>query len=225
VSHAKYQRHDLVWLDPDIVVSQHACQEHADTVRNWLKQGFPLVVARQSDEEAIKANQIVLGFTLPSAPSRTRVMFRVNLDAIIRHSRPILLSETINLAPENWRIGLNRLVALFEKHEIVARVYGSLSSEVLTGMRYLDEKSDLDLLLELGEGTNLRALLADLENFPLSLPRIDGEILSSSGWAVAWRELATAMRNGTSCKVLAKSFLEIRLLPIEDFDQTFVIVA
>lgn len=225
MSQSQYRRHDLVWLDPEINVATFAGEQQAEYSRNWVKNGFPLVVARQSDEQARGSNQIILGFTLPSAPSRTRVMLRVNRDAIIRHSRPLLISDTIHFAPQSWRIGLNNLVALFEKYEIVARVYGSLSSETLTGMRYLDEASDLDLLLEIGDETNLSSLIPELENFPMSLPCIDGEILSPTGWGVAWRELSSALRKDTPGKVLAKSFREIRLISTDEFIHSNLIAA
>lgn len=225
MSQFQYQRHDLVWLNPEINIGQLASEHQAELARSWVKNGFPLVVARQTDVQARKLNQIILGFTLPSAPSRTRVMLQAHRNAIIRHSRPILLSETIGFAPDNWRIKLNDLVALFNKYKIIARVYGSLSSEIFSGLRYLDEASDLDLLLEMDEETNLLALLAELESNSLFLPRIDGEILSSSGWAVPWRELATALNNGTHCKVLAKSNREIRLIPAEEFFHSNLIAA
>jgi phosphoribosyl-dephospho-CoA transferase len=225
VNQYRFQRHDLAWLDPEIDAGEFASEQQAEYARSWVMKGFPLVVARQTDVHLSEPNQIILGFTLPSAPSRIRVMLRANRSAIIRHSRPILLSETINFAPVNWRIGLNNLVALFEKFKIVARVYGSLSSEIFSGMRYLDEASDLDLLLEISDETNLPMLLAELGDFPLSLPRIDGEILSSSGWAAPWRELTTALHTGSSCKVLAKSISEIRLIPAEEFIQSTLITA
>jgi len=225
VNQSQFRRHDLVWLDPQIDAGKFASELQAEFVRSWVKQDFPFIVARQSDEQARESNQIILGFTLPSAPSRTRVMLKANRHSIIRHSRPILLSETINFAPESWRIGLNNLVALFEKYAIDARVYGSLSSEILTGMRYLDESSDLDLLLEINDETNLPEFLENLEKFPLSSPHIDGELLFPSGWSVSWRELATALLTGIPRSVLAKSSREIRLIPADEFTHSILIAA
>ncbi len=225
MSQFQYQRHDLVWLDPKIDVGLFASEQQAEYARSWVNNGFPLVVARQSDKQLIETNQIILGFTLPSAPSRTRVMLKANRNAIIRHSRPILLSDSIKFAPQNWRISLNNLVALFERFEIVARVYGSLSSEIFSGLKYLDEASDLDLLLEICDEKNHLALLAEMEILPFYVPRIDGEILSPSGWAVPWRELAAAMRTESTYNVLAKSYSEIRLIPVEQFIHSNLIAA
>lgn len=210
------RRHDLVWLDPGVDAGRFVtAAEHVDCARSWVKQGRPLVVARQSEPAARQADQMILGFTLPSAPVRKRIALRAPRAAIIRHSRPLLLLDAIDHAPRSWRAGIYSLHALCAKAGAVPRVYGSLSSQAFTGARFLDAASDLDLLLECSEATRLHALLAALETFPMQMPRIDGEILAPTGWAVAWRELAGAIRAGTPRQVLAKSDGETRLIPVD----------
>lgn len=216
---SRFHRHDLIWLDPAIDAGLFASANEADLVRNWVAQGLPLVVARQSAGLTKQAGEIILGFTLPSAPVRTRVTLHADRAAIVRHSRPLLLIDAARHAPDNWLAGLNKLQTLFRRTGTVARVYGSLSSEAFTGMPYLDAASDLDLLLECGDVGKLPELLAELENFSPSEPHIDGEILSTSGWAVAWRELATTLRMGAPRHVLAKSDREIRLISVDEFIQ------
>ena len=212
------RRHDLVWLDPAIDAGGFAvAAEQAEHARSWVQQGRPLVVARQSGPATKQEDQLNLGFTLPSAPVRTRVSLRGHRAAIIRHTRPLLLPDAIKHAPHSWRDGMSNLHELCTKAGAVARVYGSLSSQAYAGEIYVDAASDLDLLLECSAHTRLDELLAVLEKFPVQTLRIDGEILAPSGWAVAWRELASAMRSATPCKVLAKSDREARLIPLEQF--------
>lgn len=214
MSTSPLRRHDLVWLDPGVDVGRFvAAAEHVDCARSWVERGRPLVVARQSEPAA--ADPLILGFTQPSAPARTRIALRAPRAAIIRHSRPLLLLDAIDHAPRSWRAGIYSLHALCAKAGAVPRVYGSLSSQAFTGASFLDAASDLDLLLECSEATRLHALLAALETFPLQTPRIDGEILAPTGWAVAWRELAGAVRAGTPRQVLAKSDCETRLIPVD----------
>lgn len=220
-----FRRHDLVWLDPDIDAGQFAPSGQSGLTRDWVQQGLPLVVARQCSTLRIDAHQILLGFTLPSAPARTRVSLRADRAAIIRHSRPLPLSDAMRHAPQSWQPGLNLLLALFERTGTVARVYGSLSSQVFTGRHYLDAASDLDLLLECGDTSKLAELLAGLQNFPLPLPHIDGEVLAASGWAVAWRELASALLTDNPRHVLVKSDRETCLLPLDEFVQPFLVSA
>ncbi len=211
-----YFRHDLVWLDPEIDAGKFASKDQEEQTRNWVKKNLPLVVARQSIPLAKESHQLVIGFTLPSAPMRTRVTLKADRAAIIRHRRPILLRDAIQFAPEHWRSNMGNLNVLCETSGVTARIYGSLSSEIFTGIKYLDDASDLDLLLECGDDTKLAELLAQLESFQ-GMPPIDGEIVATSGWAVAWRELATVLRSGTTGQVLAKSDYEIRMVPIEAF--------
>ena len=211
------RRHDLVWLDPAIDAGAFAAAEQAEHARRWAQQNRPLVVARQSDAQARQDNLMNLGFTLPSAPVRTRVALRAPRAAIIRHMRPLLLPDAIEHAPASWRDGMSCLHDLCTKAGAVAHVYGSLSSQAYTGEIYVDAASDLDLLLECNEHTRLDELLAALQSIPLQPLRIDGEILATSGWAVAWRELAAALRSATPGKVLAKSDGDARLISIEQF--------
>jgi phosphoribosyl-dephospho-CoA transferase len=219
-----YLRHDLIWLNPEIDAGLFAENDQAQQARKWVKNDFPLVVARQSDPLAKASNQIVIGFTLPSAPMRTRVLLKADCAAIIAHRRPILLHDAIQFTPKSWRQTIQKLNELFEKSGVTARIYGSLSSEIFTGIKYLDDASDLDLLMEYGEDTKLTELLAQLVNFP-AIPRIDGEILASSGWAVSWRELASAFHSAKPRQVLAKSASEISLMPIDHFMRAKLLAA
>ena len=216
MSTAPFRRHDLVWLDHAVDAGRlAAAAEHVDCARNWVKQGRPLVLARQSEAAAGQADPLILGFTAHSTPTRKRITLRVPRAAIVRHSRPLLLLDAIEHAPRSWRPGMYSLHTLCAKAGAVARVFGSLSSQAYTGASFLDAASDLDLLLECSAATQVHALLAALEAFPLPTPRIDGEILAPTGWAVAWRELAGAIRAGTPKQVLAKSDCETRLIAVD----------
>jgi phosphoribosyl-dephospho-CoA transferase len=208
------RRHDLVWLDSRFDAGAFvASAEHAVFARNWVKQNRPLVVTRQPESQ--DTSQVALGFTLP--PMRTRISLCIPGTAIIRNTRPLPLADTIAHAPASWREGMYQLLRLCEETCAVARVYGSLSSQIATAENYLDAASDLDLLIECNENTQLHILLAALEAFSSHTPRIDGEILMPTGWAVAWRELAAAIRTGTPHQVLAKSDRETRLIPVSQF--------
>lgn len=205
-------RHDLVWLDPEADVGSFAVDAgQAELVRGWVSQGRPMVVARQCTELA--DDQIMLGFTIP--PLRTRVGVRVHKSAVASTSRPLLLPDAIEFAPDSWRAGMNRVHALCEKTGAVARVYGSLSSQAVTGNDYVDEQSDLDVLLECNLYTEVHELLMALDGLSSTLPRIDGEIFSRTGASVAWRELAAAIRTGMP--VLSKTRSEVRMMPVQEF--------
>lgn len=210
-----FRRHDLVWIDPDLDISLIlSAAEDVAAVKNWLQQNWPLVVARQSDAAAIQAGQMLLGITLPSAPARKRIALRVPQAAIISYSRPLKLQDAIAYAPQEWRDHLLLVSEICASNAVLPSVYGSLSAQAFTGQFYLDEASDADVLFECGKDTQMQKLFEEIEALATHPLRIDGEILTANGWAVAWRELATAMRSATPDKVLAKSFSETRLLTL-----------
>lgn len=216
-----FRRHDLVWLAPDTDLTEFvACEKHIEVAGNWIQQNWPLVVARQSDESARQTGQMQLGITLPSTPARTRVSLRVPQAAIISYSRPLLLKDAIAYAPHNWREHMSAVSEICAANEVVARVYGSLSTQAFTGKNYLDAASDVDVLFECGKDTQLQKLYSELQTLTEQTPHLDGEILATSGWAVAWRELAAALHAQTPVKLLAKSYSETRLLTLEQiFEQ------
>jgi phosphoribosyl-dephospho-CoA transferase len=225
MSGASFRRHDLIWLDPQIGAQRFTTDGQTSVVRDWARQRLPFVVTRQSGPVSENANQISLGLTLPSAPARTRVALCADRGAIIRHTRPLSLFDAMPHVPAGWRASLELVLLLAEKTRTAVRVYGSLSSQIFTGNSYLDAASDLDLLLECNADTNLHDLLGGLEDMPASGPRIDGEVMSQNGWAVAWRELAAALRTGMPRRVLAKSDCEVRLLDVDAFIQPVMAAA
>lgn len=196
-------RHDLVWLDPGMDSDSIATPNLVEALY-WIRLQHPLVVTRQP---AMKGDSIALGFTL--SPKRTRISLSVPKASIIHRMRPLLLADAIEHAPISWHEGMKKILDVCESAGAAARVYGSLSFQAFTNQDYLDEESDLDLLLECNEHTRFDDLLPALKS--ISLPKLDGEIKMPNGWAVAWRELSI------TASVLAKSDSEVRLFPAREF--------
>lgn len=197
------RRHDLAWIDPGIDPGS-IISTHVGATLEWIRLLHPLVVTRQP---AIEGDAIALGYTL--APGRKRIALTVPRSGIIHRARPLLLDDAIGHAPEDWHAGMQRVQEICDSAGAVARVYGSLSTQAFTGENCLSRESDLDLLLECNEHTRFEELLQALES--VRHPRLDGEILMPSGWAVAWRELLNAK------SVLAKSDSEVRLFPAREY--------
>jgi phosphoribosyl-dephospho-CoA transferase len=96
------------------------------------------------------------------------------------------------VAPTGWQQTLARLAGIARHHRAVARVYGSLAFQAITGLSYLTESSDLDLLVEVPPETDLAALAAALAMVANAGPMpVDGELIGPSGAAIKWRELLT----------------------------------
>ena len=89
-------------------------------------------------------------------------------------------------APAAWRDTIERLIAV----DPGVRVFGALAWQTLTGLTYLSETSDLDLLWPLPPAAKVEALLAAIQRVEAQAPmRLDGEVVGDGGDAVNWREL------------------------------------
>jgi phosphoribosyl-dephospho-CoA transferase len=105
------------------------------------------------------------------------------------------LSAAISVAPNRWQHTLGAVVSLASRYGVEARVFGSLAWSTLTGLDYLTDTSDLDLLLPIHCCSDLVRLTADLAAIEATAPmRLDGELMRDDGAGVNWRELHTGAR-------------------------------
>jgi phosphoribosyl-dephospho-CoA transferase len=165
-------------------------------VRNWAAHGWPLVVRRPAPCDAQKIG-VPLGLPLPPTAGKRRVSVVVPADAITSIEPPPRLATLRNVAPDAWRATIGTLDSIARRHHVGCRVFGSLAWQGLTGLSYLSEHSDLDLLFDLPKATNvlgaLEALLADIAMCDAFAPmRIDGEVIRMDGAGANWRELHAA---------------------------------
>lgn len=184
-----HSRHDLVWLDAD--------GWNASGVEQWLD--WPLIVRRR--DAGLAEDQISVGLALPPKDdgSKPRIALNVRRAHIKRHRRPLPLAETIHAAPERWRLELASLAA-----QVPALAFGSLAMQALTGMSYVRESSDIDVLIAPRTKEELTTSLAALSEAQLPL---DGEIVFPNGDAVAWKEWMQAYGG----RVLVKTLSGVRL--------------
>ena len=94
--------------------------------------------------------------------------------------------------------GWTALCSALETLGAEIRVYGSHGWQQLTGLAYLRDGSDIDLLVAIDSPRQADAAVALLNCMPLSAPRLDGELVFGHGRAVAWREWAKWRAGGTT---------------------------
>jgi phosphoribosyl-dephospho-CoA transferase len=170
----------------------------------WADAGFPLVVRRPACGD--EAGAIPLGLPLPPHRGKHRIGVTLPPRAILRSGPPPLLREAAASAPPGWRAVLAELVGLDPQ----VRVFGSLAWQHLTGLPYVIEGSDIDLLWRLPPAACIDRLLTGIDAIERRAPmRIDGEILGPLG-GVNWRE----MRSGGD--VMVKSGRGVRLMAHRD---------
>ena len=110
-----------------------------------------------------------------------------------------------------WQRALAPLAHDAARAHVTLRVFGSAAWQTQTGLVYLHEQSDVDLLVEPACMDELDTAIALFECFERRTPiRLDGEIVFPGGDAVAWREWNRARSAG---RVLAKRLTGAALVP------------
>lgn len=199
-----FSRHDLVWLTPAGWDAAIARAPHA-ALTLWRARDWPAVVRRH--EDGVPAGAVCLGIPLPlSFGARQRLALVSSRGHVARSQAPLPLADALSSAPPEWLAGL---VALQRAALVDLRVFGSLAMQSLTGLAYVREQSDIDLLLTPATHAELEAGLALLAEASTVLP-LDGEIVFDGGAAVAWKEWLAARRDGA--RVLVKSMNGVRLM-------------
>ena len=185
----RFDRHRLVYLDParwtEILGSYPALRE-IPMVVDWVAAGYPLIARRPLCDDG--AGLVPLGLPLPPSLGKQRLALAVPPDAILSDAPPPLLAEAGRAAPAAWHPTTAALVAL----DPDTRCFGSLAWAHLTGLPYLSETSDLDLVWQVARADDATELVAALERIGTDSPmRLDGEIVTPTGFAVQWREYAS----------------------------------
>jgi phosphoribosyl-dephospho-CoA transferase len=218
------RRHDLAWLAPGAAALARPdgpCgagnREAVLRLADWVAAGHPLIVARQNPAGA--ADTVRLGLALPPALGKGRFAFRVPRAAIARSTRPPRLDAAVAAhLPDAWRARILTLAAVPEIVHASPRLIGSTAMQAVTGLDCVSAGSDLDLLLEPRDWPAAQAACGALERLddPLIAPRLDGEVCTPAGAAVAWCELVT-----TSRQVLVKTRDAVSLIDRQSFAAAF----
>lgn len=207
------RRHSLVWVTPAGWRALEARETAwAEELAAWARAGRPLV-ARRHDADA-PSNEVCLGLPLPPHPTlgKRRIALRVPASALERIDEALALDAVCATVPEAWRLPLANLQSEAAAAGIGLRVFGSAAWQALTGLDYLSETSDIDLLFAPGNAAALRQGLALLAAHARALP-LDGEILFPSGRAVSWKEWFLADTCAAGTRVLVKHEHGVALEP------------
>ena len=189
------RRHDLVFVS--VAGWRSLLETRGDLAANpllarWVDNGWPLVRRRAAPGDGAGAP---LGLPLPPFAGKGRVAIVMDPEAIVSVAPPPTLRSVRASAPPRWRSALDAVSELATRHSIEARVFGSLAWQALTGLTYLTDQSDLDLLLCVHQEVGLRALTESLAAIEKRAPmRLDGELAFGDGLALNWRELHAETR-------------------------------
>jgi phosphoribosyl-dephospho-CoA transferase len=206
-------RHDLVFVTPDgwdAMLSGRGDLAADPLVAMWSSQGWPTIRRRAMPDEP---RGVALGLPLPPSAGKKRLSFLLEDKDVAAVTRPPSLDAAREAAAPAWRPTLDCLGELAARHSVEARVFGSLAWQALTGLCYVTDNSDLDLLLEVHPDADLDRLTAEIAAIDAGAPmRLDGELMRGDGSAVNWREL-----HAGADQVLEKSIEGVSLIAREHF--------
>ena len=216
-------RHDLLWLTASGWQALMAQGPDLADLARWRDADRPLVVRRS--EPGLPPGAISIGLPLPPAADGSKRRFggHVQPDQVARRQRPLTLAQVAASAPPHWQRAIAALLAdtpadpragamadvMVDSPPL--RCFGSLAMQAVTGLPYLTDASDLDLLLQPRSVAQLDAGLALLRRHRDHLP-LDGEIVFPHGAAVSWKEWLAAPAGGDA-RLLVKSMDGVALVP------------
>lgn len=203
-----YSRHDQAWLSDAgwSTALGAAAPEHAQALEQWRRHDWPLTVTRRTPDA--RPGAVCLGLAMPpDAGRKLRIAVQVDPGAVTRTGNALPLHAAALAAPARWAEPLAALLA--DTGDMALRAYGSLALQAITGLTYLTESSDIDLLFKPANLSDLDAGVALLQAHQHQLP-LDGEIVFPGGAAVAWKEWRDA---AASARVLVKDADTVRLMP------------
>ena len=140
-------RHWLVWLKPNSVYSHK--HEMSDLIKEWIKKDYPFVCARF---DPAKLNTLNLGFCPKQngTDKPLRVSLKTGFENIASCRPPLLLSEVIEALAEKNFVSLKVLLTNLHSADLSeSRVFGSFAWQSITGKQYVNNNSDLDLILNI----------------------------------------------------------------------------
>ena len=181
---ADLPRQSLVTIDP-AAWPQIVAGQDQDILKDWAARGWPAIVRRPTCGDM--GDAIPIGVPLPPSHGKARIALTASSDAILSCAPPPLLRDAAGSAPLAWQATI--AVLLIARPSL--RCYGSLAWQHLTGLPYISETSDLDILAECGDAAEADELAAALAAIaPTACPKLDGELVAPDGAAVQWREWA-----------------------------------
>ncbi|GEO99533.1 phosphoribosyl-dephospho-CoA transferase [Methylobacterium haplocladii] len=178
-------------------------------VAEWAEAGRPLIVRRFGPGE--DRDRVPLGLPLPPADGKRRISLAFLAGDFAPYATPTL-QDARTAAPASWCATIDLLIAVGVRYGIVPRPFGGLLWQAATGLAYLSDASDLDILWRLTTSTLPTGLLDGLARIADTAPmRLDGEILLPDGAGIHWRELLETPEGG---EVLGKHIDRLEMRPV-----------
>jgi len=184
---ARVRRHWRLWADPAAwatMLDERPDLSGEPYVADWAKNGWPLIACRPP--HGAPREMVATGLALPPQAGKKRLSVLLPPEAIVKLAPPPSLINAATTAPPAWEGWISALLRAAPG----VGVFGSLAWQHGTGLPYLTQTSDLDLLLTHEDRESTELLLRRVAMIASTAPmKIDGELVRDDGGAAHWREL------------------------------------
>ncbi len=209
---SRWPRHTLIWpvaSERTRMRAEARDEQMREALDLWRVRDWPLVV-RRNDDHAPACGGVAAGLPLPRSRGKSRLAFHLPGAGVARWAPPLALGAVARALPPARRRPLAALDAAARDVHVRLSVFGSVAWQVITGLDYLHDDSDVDLLFRPASVGEIDIVASLYERWECDVcRRIDGEILFPGGDAVAWREWVHAERGA---RVLAKNIDRVALV-------------
>jgi phosphoribosyl-dephospho-CoA transferase len=183
-----FRRHNLIFVDTDRLENLSSKIAYI-----WFAAGYPGIVRRPC---VTRDNKLCLGIPLPPEQGKLRISSEVPESAVISVESPPKLEDCLSSAPASYQESLNSLHDKLNIAGISANIIGSLGWEKITGLSYLTDKSDLDLLFIVNSKSEFSKINDILSEWhPNAKGKYDIEIMLSNGNGFLWKEYRQSSGN------------------------------
>jgi triphosphoribosyl-dephospho-CoA synthase len=189
-----FRRHDIISVDPEQWnhpgLNSGLDERALKIIQDWFDAGRPVIASTPG----VSGGALHCGIPLPPSQSgvKERIALKVPLCAIMKKSPPPEFALTIRHLPPSKRALFEAFSAACAERGFRPLSFGSLCWRELTGLDYVRESSDADLLFNISgwaEFGGLRVFL--LRHGGACANFADIEICLPNGDALSWREYLT----------------------------------
>jgi phosphoribosyl-dephospho-CoA transferase len=171
----------------------------------WFSQQRPAICTRSHGE--LPRGFIAAGIATPPEHGKRRIALTLPRSAACERRAPPTLRE-VAATSLTHQAALSDLATRADAANLQMSVFGSFAWQHVTGLTYVTEHSDLDLLWRPRSARELQSAIELLARWESQFGlRADGEAVFPGGQAVNWREWAQP-----SATILVKSITGARLL-------------
>ncbi len=207
-----YKRHNLLYFciegrEEALLTLEDVNEEIINLISN---ESVPAIVSRQDSR---KDGYIQCGFTSPKTydGSRLRIGVEVLSSRVEKYYTPFDLVENANKIPKEELV--NELIELGENTGFKVGFFGSFAMEIITGIKYTNEKSDIDIYIkrkrenfDFDKFYNSILELEEKHNI-----KIDGEVEIKEVFGVKIKEIYNTQKT-----VLAKGINSVEIFTKEE---------